>query len=336
MFASRHLLRLAPLAFSPMALSAQAAACTVTGPVAVQGYARDACQKSADIFSFVIPQFAQALSGGGAMLGTANTLGGIGKLSLNVRVSAVQGFVPDLDALTLSPTGAQQPGTIVTTDSPVPAPAADIAVGLFPGFRVGRAQVLSIDGLVNVAYLPDVDVDGLNVVVPGDRLKFGWGGRVGLLRDAKSIPAISASYIKRDLPTADITADFEGGTGGTDQLALQGFNISTEAIRLSISKKKGFLEIGGGMGRDTYRTQLNISATVSEAGNSGTAATTISQELTRDIAYVSLAFNLPLLKIAAEVGQATGGTALSTFNTFSEGGNDVPRRFASAGVRVSF
>ena len=83
-------------------------------------------------------------------------------------------------------------------------------MALFPGFRVGRAQLLSLDGVVNVAYLPDVDVDGLKVMVPGDRLKFGWGGRVGLLRDAKMIPAISASYIKRELPTADITADFEG------------------------------------------------------------------------------------------------------------------------------
>jgi hypothetical protein len=71
---------------APVGLAAQAATCTVSGPSVVQGFARDACQKAADVFAFVSPQFAQALSGGGAMLGSANTLGGLGKVSLNLRV----------------------------------------------------------------------------------------------------------------------------------------------------------------------------------------------------------------------------------------------------------
>ena len=65
------------------------------------------------------------------------------------------------------------------------------------------------------------------------------------------------------------------------------------------------------MGRDTYRTQLNIAATVDEGGFSGGATTSINQELTRDIAYVSLAINFPLFKFAAEAGQASGGAPVA-------------------------
>ena len=322
------------LAAAPTMVSAQVS-CAITGPVAVRGYAADACQKAVDLFSFMMPQFGQALSGGGAILGTANTLGGLGKFSLNLRVSAVEGRVPDVDDITLSPLGARA-SQIRTSFAPVPAPVVDVGVGLFKGFPVGLTRLFSLDGIVNVAYLPDVDVEEVSLVVPGKRFKFGYGGRIGLTRDAHLIPAISASYIKRDLPTADLTASFQGGTGGTDALSLTGFSVGTEAYRLSVSKKLGFIEIGGGAGRDTYDTRLNISASVNEGGNTGGASTTLVQQTKRDVVYASLAFNFPLLKLAAEVGQSSGGTSLNTFNTFVDGGQNEARRFASAGIRISF
>ncbi len=337
MSAIRRAAAIAVLALAvPSHASAQApVSCTLTGPVGVRGYAADACQKATDLFTFIMPQFAQALSGGGAIVGSANTLGGLGKFSLNLRVTAVDGVIPDIDGLSLNAAGAQR-STLTTMKSPVPAPAVDVGVGVFKGFPAGLTRIFSLDGIVNVAYLPDVDVDGLKLLVPGQRLKLGYGGRLGITRDARMIPAISASYIRRDLPTADITADFQGGTGGPDQLSLTGFTVSTEAMRLSLSKKLGFVEIGGGVGRDTYDTRLNIGATVSEAGLTGSAATSLTQNVTRDIAYVSAALNLPVFKIAAEVGQAQGGTALTTYNTIAGADNDKPRRFASAGIRISF
>jgi hypothetical protein len=243
--------------------------------------------------------------------------------------------VPDIDGLTLSATGVQA-SQVTTTSAPVPAPVADIGVGVFPGVRVGHTRMFSLDAIVNVAYLPDASVDDLSLIVRGERLKFGYGGRIGFLRDSGTTPAISVSYIRRDLPTADLTASFQGGTGGTDQLALRGFSMSTDALRVSISKKLSVFELGGGAGRDTYRTTLGIAATVNEAGSTGGATTTIVQRLTRNVAYLSLALNLPVIKLAAEVGQASGGTTVSTINTFVNGGANAARRFASAGVRLSF
>lgn len=315
--------------------SAQLVNCAVTGPVLVQGFVRDACQKATDLFGFVLPQFGQALSGGSAILGTANTLGGLGKFSLNVRATAVDGRTPDVDDITLSSTGPQA-SQIATQQSPVPAPVVDIGVGVFKGFPVGLTHLFSLDGIVNVAYLPDVDVDQISVLVPGGRFKFGYGGRLGITRDAKMIPAISASYIRRELPSADITTTFQGGTGGQDQFSLTGFTVTSEAIRASISKKLGFFEIGGGVGRDTYDTRLDIGATVNEAQGTGTASYSYTQKVERNVAYGSLALNFPLLKIAAEVGQASGGTPINTFNTFVDGGQNDARRFASAGIRISF
>lgn len=332
----RHRSLIALLAAAvPSVASAQRVPCVITGPAAVQGYLADACQKATDLFSFMMPQFGQALSGGSAILGTANTLGGLGKFSLNVRATAVDGRVPNLDNIVLSPTGVTA-SSIGTEKSPVPAPVVDVGVGLFKGIPAGLTRVLSLDAVFNVAYLPDVDVQDIAVVVPGSRFKVGYGGRLGITRDAHMIPAISASYIKRELPTADITASFQGGTGGTEQLSLSGFTVSSEAIRASVSKKFGFLELGGGAGRDTYDTRLNIGAVVNEAGSTGTASYTYSQKTKRDVVYASLALNFPLLKLAAEVGQASGGTVLNTVNTFVDGGQNDARRFASAGIRFSF
>ena len=330
-----HVLAAALACLTPSFADAQLVACTITGPAAIRGYAADACQKSADMFSFMIPQFAQALTGGGAIPGTANTLGGLGKFSFNVRVTAVDGRVPDVDAITLSASGAQA-SRLATKKSPVPAPVVDVGVGILPGFRVGRTKLFSLDGVVNVVYLPDVSVDKLNVVVPKDRVKLGYGGRLGITRDGRMVPAISASFIRRELPSSNITADFQGGTGATNQLSLTGFTVRSDAIRVSISKRFGFLELGGGAGRDTYQTQLNIGATVNQGGNTGTAAYAIKQEVKRDVAYVSAAFNLPFLKLSAEVGQASGGTTLSTYNAFVDGGQTDARRFGTAGIRFSF
>lgn len=320
----------------PTALRAQDAVCTITPAGSpVTGFAADACQKAYDFSTFVMPQLGQALAGGGAILGTANTLGGLGKFSLNVRVTAVQGRLPEIDQVTLS--NGRTRSNIPTTSSPVPAPVVDVGVGILPGFMRG---FLSLDGIVNVAYLPEAELDDVSVRTPSGRLALGYGGRLGLTRDGKGLPAISVSYIRRDLPTADLAGAFSGGTGGQDSLALTGFKVRTQSARVSISKKLGFIELGGGYGRDRYDTDLAVRARVSETvlnvTSTATAAFAQTLQIDREVLYGSLALNLPLFKIAGEIGQHRGGTQLTTFNTFVDGKQNEPRLFASAGLRISF
>jgi hypothetical protein len=320
----------------PSLAAAQDAVCTITPAASpVAGFAADACQKAYDFSTFVMPQLGQALAGGGAIIGTANTLGGLGKFSINLRATAVQGRLPEIDQVTL--TNGRNASRIPTTESPVPAPVVDVGIGILPGFARG---FLSLDGVVNVAYLPEGELEDVTLRTPSGRLAVGYGGRLGLTRDGKGLPAISVSYIRRDLPTADLAGSFSGGTGGQDSLALTGFKVRTQSARVSLSKKLGFLELGGGYGRDRYNTDLAVRARVSETvlnvTSTATAAFAQSLEVDREVFYGSVAVNFPVLKIAAEVGQHRGGTQLTTFNTFVDGKQNEPRLFASAGLRISF
>lgn len=326
----------AALAALPSLAAAQTTSCAITPALSpAAGFALDACQKAADFATFVLPQFGQALAGGGAIIGTANTLGGLGKFSLNVRATAVQGRLPQVDQVTLS--NGRTASNIPTTEAPVPAPVVDVGVGILPGFVRG---FLSLDGIVNVAYLPSGDLEDVQLRTPSGRLALGFGGRLGVTRDGHGLPAISVSYIRRDLPTADLAGSFSGGSGAQDSLALTGFKVRTQSARISISKKLGFLELGGGYGRDRYDTELAVRARVSEtlAGVTSVATGQLSQQLEveRDVLYGSVALNFPLFKIAGEVGQHRGGTRLDTFNTFVDGKQNDPRLFASAGLRISF
>lgn len=317
-------------------LAGAQATCTITPALSpVAGFAADACQKAEDFSTIVMPQLGQALAGGGAILGTANTLGGLGKFSLNLRVTAVQGRLPEIDQVTLA--NGRTRSNIPTTESPVPAPVVDVGVGLLPGFMRG---FLSLDGIVNVAYLPEGELEDVTLRTPSGRLAIGYGGRLGLTRDGKGLPAISVSYIRRDLPTADLAGSFSGGTGGQDSLALTGFKVRTQSARVSISKKLGFVELGGGYGRDRYNTDFAVRARVSETvlnvTSTATAAFSQALEVDREVVYGSLALNFPLFKLAGEIGQHRGGTQLTTFNTFVDGKQNDPRLFASAGLRISF
>jgi hypothetical protein len=306
---------------------------TTASPVA--GFLNDACTQAADIFAFVMPQFGQALAGGGAVLGTANTLGGLGKFSFNVRVNAVQGRVPTVDDLRIRATGPVPAQAITTEEVPVPAPVVDVGVGLFNGIGIGRTRFLSLDGLVNVAYLPETDLEDFAFSTPSGRLALGFGGRLGLTRDAHLLPAISVSFIRRELPTADVRASFQGNGGGQDSISLTGLKVRTDAIRLSISKKFGFLELGGGAGRNRYDSRVVAGVRVDEVAGVASARIDRAQLIEQDVVYGSVAINFPLFKLAVEAGQASGGE-IRTFNTFVDGGQNDARLFASAGLRISF
>ena len=120
---------------------------------------RDACQKGTDIFAMLAPQVNGALTGGGPVLGSSRAVRG---LSIGVRVNAVDGRAPDLANVRLSSTGIVR-SNIPTTRVPVPGPAVDVAVGIFPGVNVGVQRILSIDALVNVAYIPSRDFQDFRI-----------------------------------------------------------------------------------------------------------------------------------------------------------------------------
>jgi hypothetical protein len=302
---------------------------------------RDACQKGTDIFNLVAPQLNGAIAGGNAVLGTANTLGGFGKISIGVRATAVDGRVPNLSGITLAQTGAVQT-TFATERAPVPAPAVDVALGVFKGLPVGVNRLFSLDAIANVAYVPTRTVEDFSVSTTDGSLKLGYGGRVGITRDGFGIPAISVSYLRRELPTTNLsfttTGVTVGGIARVDSVGLTGLSLRTESIRVALSKKLGFLEIGGGAGQDDYTTAAGIRAAVSTlpAGLVVAQEVRFAQTQRRRLYFGSFAINFPVLKLAVEGGQIQGGDPIATYNRFTDLASDASRLFASAGVRISF
>jgi hypothetical protein len=312
-------------------LAAQSAQC-LAQPAAV----RDACQKGTDIFMMLAPQVNGALTGGGPVLGSSRAVNGF---SIGVRVNAVDGRVPDLGAVTLSSTGIVQ-SAMPTKRTPVPAPTLDVALGVFPGFFVGVERIFSLDALVNVAYIPNKTIQDFSIRTTNGSLKLGYGGRLGIIADRTFFPAVAVSFFRRSLPTSTFSTSFNSAIAGVttrDSLVLDALSIENDAIRVSLSKKLGFFEIGGGVGQDTYRTSTTLKAHVSPSiGGPVTGSVALSQKMKRNAAYGSLALNFFKMRLGAEAGTTFGGDSVKTYNTFTDGKLNEKHLFGSVGLRLSF
>jgi hypothetical protein len=132
--------------------------------------------------------------------------------------------------------------------------------------------------------------------------------------------------MKRNLPVMD----FGFSTDGGDQFNINDFAVNTTSWRLSAQKNLLLLQLGAGIGGDTY--DFSTSASGSVDGNAfGFEA---AQKLSRTTMYGSLGINLLLVKIVGEVGQVSGGS-VTTFNEFVEPA-DKTRMYGTIGVRISF
>ena len=94
--------------------------------------------------------------------------------------------------------------------------------------------------------------------------------------------------------------------------------------------------VAGGIGQDKYEQSAVVRGTVTQGGVNVTAqAPGTNESLSRVNFFGDLAYNLPLLKIVAEIGHATGGT-VETYNSFSGGRADQSYTYGSLGIRLSW
>ncbi len=300
---------------------AQANSCAV-------GLTQDACQKAVDVFQYVAPQLGSAITGGNATLGQGGALGGLGHFSLGLRVNAVKGSLPQIDDLSATPvlTGARATAYRVK-DAPVPMPTIDGALGIFRGFPLGLTNVGGLDVLVSAAYIPKIDRDDVSLD-PDTPIKFGYGARVSILQESIVSPGVSVTYLKRDLPVLSLTGTSNGST-----LRVKDLDEKTTAWRLVASKSFILFGIAAGYGQDTYESSAIANATISGQTSLDVG---VAQKMTRSNMFADLSFNFPILKIVAEIGQVSGGTAPSTVNTFPSKGIVDSRLYASAGIRLSW
>jgi hypothetical protein len=332
----RSVLALGVLAGAASMAEAQSANCPggSTGSVAL--VTQDACQKTVDLFNYMAPQLGGLITGGNATLGRGGTLGGLGHFSVGVRVNVIQGSVPKIDDPAVRPviTGARV-SNFNTSDTPLPMPTADGAIGIFAGVPLGITNVGGVDALVSVSYIPNVSENNV-LLKPDNPVKFGYGVRVGLIQESIFTPGVSFTFIRRDLPILAMTGTVPT-TPGNAALKVTDFDEATYAWRFVASKSLIFFGFALGIGQDKYQASGTAFGTATLGSASVTSdSINVSQEMARTNVFADLSFNMPIVKFVVEAGEVTGGAQPTTFNTFAGRGIVAARWYGSVGLRFAW
>jgi hypothetical protein len=295
----------------------------------------DGCQKALDLFNFLAPQLGVSITGGNAVIGNPSTLGGLGHFTVGVRANLVQGQIPQTANVELSLQGARS-SDFSPTSHVVGLPTAEAAVGLFKGIGVGLTNVGGIDALVSAFYVPDVNQNGVSVGTTGGKLKLGYGARVGILQETSVVPGLVVSYLRRDLPTTQLTARI----GTSDSVRVTSLSERTSAWRVAAGKRFSLLGVTAGVGRDHYDSHANALAFVGSRGVTPAIIAgfnnILAQTLTRTNVFAGASLDVAPLHVAAEIGRVSGGSVVQPFNRFGSRSPDDPYVYGSLGLRVGF
>jgi hypothetical protein len=291
------------------------------------GLTADACQQVVDLFYYMVPQLGTGLAGGNTTLAQGGNMGGrtlglMPKFAIDVRINAVMGNIPVLVQPVVTLPGATAPPAkraFATSASLVALPAFDVAIGVFKGIPVGVSSA---------AYVPTVDLDKISVT-PDSPFKFGYGFRVGLLKESLVAPGVGFSFIQRALPKTTITGIAGSGVTATS-VAIKDLDLKATSWRLTVSKSLLLFGLAAGVGQDknSASTAITIAAPSPVPVKSFTGLT---QDVTRTNYFVDVSMNLVILKIVATGGMVSGGD-IFTYNTFDTA-PDKSRTYASVGVR---
>lgn len=326
----------AALATTTTSLAAQGRATSCpssTSTVNADYYTADACEKAIDLFNYMAPQLGTAIAGGSAVMGKGGTLGGLGHFSVGFRVNAVNGALPQIMEGDVRPTtGGAQQDNYRTEKQVVPMPVVDAAIGIFKGIPLGVTNVGGIDLLANVAYMRDFESSDIEVGVRDGQFKFGYGARLGLVQESLVSPGIAVSIIQRDLPVVNVVGNVEDYT-----LEVNDLSVKTTAWRVTASKSLLVFGLMVGGGQDRYKSSAMVVGTANNISgvpglpSATSAPVNLSQSLTRTNLFGGITLNMMMFKLAAEVGQVSGGE-IQTFNTFDKK-PDASRLYGSLGLR---
>lgn len=321
----RHLFAAAALTGMLVAAPSESAAqgCSTGAPEA-----NEACATGRDFLLYMAPQLGTSLVGGSHTLGIGTNLGGFPHFAIALRGNAVMGSLPDIDNIGANATPVSR--NYATTDQVIGLPAVDFSLGLTKGFSLGVTRIGGIDFVGGATYVPEVTEEDFTVEAPDGSLSIAYGLRVGLLEQSALIPGVAFSWMKRDMPTLNLSSATEDG----DELSIDNLAIKSSSWRLSAQKNLLLFQLGVGIGQDTYDFNADVSASVNELGGPYTGSFNAAQEMKRNTMYGTLGVNLLLVKIVAEVGQVSGGDA-PTFHTYDTAA-DASRLYGTLGVRISF
>jgi hypothetical protein len=295
-------------------------------PAAGHAAVQNTCNTAVDLFNYMAPQLGTVIAGGNSTLGQGGALGGPGHFAISVRGNVLKGSLPQIDNYSPNLT-TRQSETLDTKDQILGLPQVDVAFGLFAGLPLGVTKVGGIDILLSGNYIPEYSGAGVSVKVPSGSLKIGYGARVGLLEESLVVPGIGFSFMKRDLPIVNLSAQT-----GINTLDVTNLKVNTTSWRLTASKSLIMFGLAAGVGQDKLSSSADIQATVAALSSTKFKG---SQDLTRTTYFGDLSLNVMLAKFVLEVGSTSGGS-VPTYNTFSGTAADASRLFGSVGLRIGF
>lgn len=315
-----------------------------TASGAASNAAHDACVQAQDLFQFMAPQLGLALAGGNATLGQGGTMGGLGHFSIGVRGNVFNGDLPQVGGNSQWPaprTSQSQPAqTLPSKKQVLGLPVVDAAVGIFQGIPLGLTNVGGIDVLVSATYVPNIGDSTSDISIrPQTNIKWGYGARLGILQESMVIPGVAVTYIKRDVPTTDIS-----GKASNASFHITDADVKTSAWRIVASKSFVVFGLAAGFGQDKYDQSASLSGTATATGtvlgvpftqSQPFGPVAFSQSVTRTNMFADLSLNLPIFKLVVEGGQVSGGT-VATYNSFSSGKADDSRPYGSVGLRFAW
>lgn len=315
---------IAALLLVPGAALAQGTPCS---PYQSVTQAFNVCSAAVDGTRLFHPALGLLVGGGNPRLGTAGTLGGLGHVAFDLRVTATKARLPDLG---YNGTGT----TVAATDTMwVPGPVLDASIGIAKGTRSGFG---GLDLLLSTVVLPKsvVDkVDNLSIDTTGSHIgslyfKVGIGARLQLLGEQGPRPAISVSGMRRSLPGLAY-GNLSAGDNYSYAVDLQEWNW-----RLIASKRFAILGLAAGGGFDKYTGDATIAfrnpvTTLPEPP----IALELSQ--TRSIFFVDGGIYTKVVRFVGEAGWQ-GGKDLQQTITFEGNDPKASRFFASATLGFAF
>jgi hypothetical protein len=264
------------------------------------------------------------VSGGNPVLGTANTQGGLGHFSVTARANAAHVVLPDVnyDGST---------STVPASDERfAPTPVVELAAGIYGGTSSG---LLAVDFLGSAQLLPTDQIDHLTVESGARRigdvaLGFGYGARVGLVRESGPVPGVSVSVMRRDIPQLAY-----GDLADGDQYSYA-VNLHATNLRVVASKQLAIVDVAAGLGWDKYTGDASVQF---RDPVTSLVQTEIPFDLnqSRTLAFLDAGLDLSTVKLLGEVGyQGAKDQKLST--DFEEFDTTKGKFFAGFGLRMGF
>jgi hypothetical protein len=284
------------------------------------GNGRRICDAALDGTRAFHPIAGLLVSGGNPVLGTANTRGGLGSFIVTVRANAADVVLPD-------PSYDGASNEVPSSEELyAPVPLVEAAVGVFQGLPSG---LLSVDLLGSAQLLPTNQIDHLTVDRDATRigdvaLGFGYGVRVGILRDEGPLPAVSVSAMRRNIPEV-VYGDLAGG----DEFRY-GMDLQATNLRLVTSKQFAAFEVAAGIGWDRYTGDVRVELREQPSINLGA-----DLKESRTLAFLNAGLRMPGFSLIGEAGYQSGREEeLST--DFEDYDTRDGNFFAGLGVQLGF